>query len=78
METTNNHKPPNRDACYKIGVQVLAAGQRKLKGAKKHIDRLGNEAFTKELNRLMYEQEKFQKEVARAFRAEQRQQLSSI
>ncbi|MBR6678756.1 MAG: hypothetical protein IKL58_00335 [Phascolarctobacterium sp.] len=65
-------KTLNRDACYKTGLQVLAAGTRKYKAAKKHIDKLGNEEFNKELNRLIYEQEKFHKEVARALRQEQR------
>ena len=73
METTNNRKPPNRDACYRTGLQVLAAGQRRVGMAKKHIDKLGNEEFTKELNRLRNELLKFQKDVTRAMRQEQRQ-----
>ena len=73
MEEHHNRKPINRDACYRTGLQVLAAGQRKLGSAKKHIDKLGNEEFTKELNRLKYELLKFQKDVTRAMRQEQHQ-----
>ena len=73
MDDHNNRKPINRDACYRTGLQVLAAGQRKLSSAKKHIDKLGNEEFIRELNRLKYELLKFQKDVTRAMRQEQRQ-----
>jgi len=53
-------------------LQVLAAGTRKFKAAKKHVDKLGNEELSKELNRLIYEQEKYHKELVREMRKEQK------
>lgn len=72
MEETKPRKPLNRDACYKTGGQMLAAGTRRFKAAKKHVDKLGNEELSKELNRLIYEQEKFHKELMREMRKEQK------
>lgn len=71
-EQQKPRKPLNRDACYKTGLQQMAAGTRRFKAAKKHIDKLGNEELTKELNRLIYEQEKFHREIVRELRKEQK------
>lgn len=72
MVEVKPRKPLNRDACYKTGGQMVAAGNRRFKASKKHIERLGNEELTKELNRLIYEQEKFHKELVREMRREQK------
>lgn len=72
MEETKPRKTLNRDACYKTAAQVVAAGTRRLRNAKKHVDKLGNEELTKELNRLIYEQGKYHKELVRQMRKEQK------
>lgn len=72
MEEDKQRKPINREACYKTGLQQMAAGTRRFKASSKHIGKLGNEEFNKELKRLIYEQEKFHRDIVRALRQEQR------
>jgi hypothetical protein len=72
MEEVKQRKPLNREACYKTSLQMMAAGTRRFMASKKHIAKLGNEEHIKELNRLIYEQEKFQKQLVRELRREQK------
>lgn len=65
-------KPINRIARYKTALQMMAAGTRKFKASIKHIEMLHNEEFDKELERLIYEQQKFFRDVGRALRNEEK------
>lgn len=72
MIEVHQKKPINRIARYKTALQMMAAGTRKFKASRKHIEMLHNEEFDKELERLIYEQQKFFRDVGRALRNEEK------
>ena len=72
MVEDHQKKPINRIARYKTALQMMAAGTRKFKASRKHIEMLHNEEFDKELERLIYEQQKFFRDVGRALRNEEK------